>query len=71
MADDKFEIVACFPRDGADWNNNAPAYWEKIKPALMTAEEYFAEVEPREEWQRRHEEKALSEFYGAEIKVSL
>lgn len=52
-------------------DKTAKTYRERIAPTLITAEEYFATVEPRDEWYRRHEEKALSEFYGVPIKVEL
>lgn len=52
-------------------DKNAKTYWDRIKPTLITAEEYFSTVEPQEEWYRRHEEKALSEFYGVPITVEL
>lgn len=52
-------------------NKDAPTYWERILPTLMTAEEYFATIEPKEEWYRRHEEQSLSRRYGAPVKVTL
>ncbi len=54
-----------------DENKNAPAYWDKIKPTLITADEYFAAVEPKEEWYRRHEEQSMSRRCGVQVKVTL
>ena len=70
MSDNNLTVVAYFLRDGAGEKGDAPTYWERIKPTLMPAEGYFADVEPKAEWHKRHEEKALSDFYGAEIEVT-
>ncbi|MCI8980597.1 MAG: hypothetical protein HFE51_09195 [Clostridia bacterium] len=52
-------------------DKDAETYWDRIKPTLITAEEYFATVEPKEEWYRRHEEHALSELHGVPIKINI
>lgn len=52
-------------------DKNAKTYWDRIKPTLITAEEYFDTIESREEWYRRHEEKALSNHYGVPITVEI
>lgn len=52
-------------------DKNAKTYWDRIKPTLITAEEYFSTVESKEDWYRRHEEKALSNFYGVPITVEI
>lgn len=44
-------------------------YWEKIKPSLVSAREYLSDSGFHAEWQKRHEEKALSEYYGAGVTV--
>ena len=71
MSDNNLTVIAYFPREGAGGKGDASTYWEQIKPMLMPAGEYFADVEPRAEWHKRHEEKALSDFYGAEIEVAM
>ena len=60
-----------FRMSDKDENKNAPAYWDKIKPTLITADEYFAAVEPKEEWYRRHEEQSMSRRCGVQVKVTL
>ncbi len=45
-------------------------YWEKIRPSLVSAREYLADSAFHAEWQKRHEEKALSEYYGAGVSVN-
>ncbi len=60
-----------FQMPGREEDKNAKTYWERIKPTLITAEEYFNTVESKEEWYRRHEEKALSEFYGVPVTVEI
>ena len=52
-------------------NTNANTYWDRIKPTLITTDEYFETVEPKEEWHRRHEEKALSELHGVPVTVKI
>lgn len=68
---DELKVIACFPREGASENKNAATYWERIQPTLMSADEYFNTVEPREKWLKRREEKALSALYGVPVEVSV
>ncbi len=71
MADGSITVLAYFPRAGAEENKDADTYWDRIKPTLMTADEYFSTVEDKASWQKRHEEKALSEFFGVPVKVTV
>lgn len=71
MAQGEITVIAYFPREGASEDKDAATYWDRIKPTLMPAGEYFATVEPREAWQQRHEERALSELYGVPVKVKV
>nr|DAW23822.1 MAG TPA: OUT domain-containing protein [Caudoviricetes sp.] len=52
-------------------DENAATYRDRIAPSLITAEEYFATVEPQEEWQKRCEERALSGYYGVPVEVTI
>ncbi len=69
--DNKIRGECYFRMPDREEDKNAKTYWDKIKPTLITSEEYFNTVESKEEWYRRHEEKALSEFYGVPIKVEM
>lgn len=60
-----------FQKPCADEDKSGETYWDRIKPALITTDEYFNNVEPKTEWYKRHEEKALSEFYGVPITVTI
>ena len=71
MSDNNLTVIAYFPREGAGETGDASTYWERIEPKLMPAEDYFNDVEPRAEWHKRHEEKALTDFYGAEVEVAI
>lgn len=52
-------------------NNEKESYWDKIRGSLITAEEYFETVESREDWHRRHEEEALSDYSGTAVKIAV
>lgn len=71
MADGKITVLAFFPVPDAQENKAADTYWDRIKPTLMTADEYFGNVEDKSVWQKRHEENALSEFFGVPVQVSI
>lgn len=49
----------------------ANTYWERIRPSLITAEEYFKTVESKEAWRKRCEERALSSYYGVPVEVTI
>lgn len=63
--------VGYFRMPGREEDKNAKTYYERIKPTLVTPEEYFATVESKEEWQKRHEERALSNLYGVPVEVTI
>lgn len=60
-----------FQMPGGDEDKSAENYWDKIKPTLVTADEYFNSVELKTEWYKRHEEKVLSEFYGVPVTITI
>lgn len=55
-------------------NENGKTYSERIAPQLIPVDEYFDNEKygnvSRSEWARRKQEEALSNFYGAEIKIT-
>ena len=71
MAQSDITVIGYFPRIGTAEDQEALTYWDSIKPTLMSAEEYFSTVESKEDWQKRHEGKALSEHYGVPVKVEI
>ncbi len=61
---------ACFFVSADKKRGASGTYWERIKPSLASAREYLSDGARHAEWQKRHEEKALSEYYGAGVAVS-
>ena len=55
-------------------NENGATYLDRIMPQLIPVDEYFDNEKygnvSRAEWWRQKEEKALSKFYGAEVKIT-
>ena len=70
----KYKVNAYIRVKSIPEDENGKTYRERITPQLIPVDEYFDNEKygnvSRAEWRRRKEEEALSNFYGAEVKVS-
>lgn len=67
----ELRVQGWFQMPDREEDKNAKTYWDRIRPTLITAEEYFSTIESKEDWYKRHEEKALSNYYGVPITVEI
>lgn len=50
-------------------DKNAPTYWERIAPTVITADEYFATVESKREWLIKRIKNVAKYVYGVNVTI--
>ena len=72
--EEKYKVNAYIRVKSIPEDENGETYLDRIMPQLIPVDEYFDNEKygnvSRDDWIRKKEAEALSNFYGAEVKVS-
>jgi hypothetical protein len=68
---EKYTVNGFFQTMPEKEDKDAPTYWERIAPTLITAEEYFSTVQSQEDWLKGRFEDVARHIYGVEAVVTV